>query len=464
MITPVSEVGKNMLSSLQGAMAKGMPVDQAIQYVKSQAATGVAPLVDLYALLKQFERLKQPPAQNVQGGSLREQLNSLESSLVRGQQGLAGLGGPTSYYEEMQNPMQDPMSRGLGAINAGAMENPQGFDAGGIVAFVEGGQSQTAKSITPQLYTLPKSYEELAQAAAAEEAALKTPEGRAAYLRQRDEEMKEAGLGKYAKSLEMRDQLAEEAAKRAELLPGEEAALNEQEYWDAVAATDQPDLISAMAKAKAGTTARKRASIQKVNAAKEKAAEEKVLRQEAREALARGDIEGYKAKLEAAQTLKSTKVKDYVTEREADADAEIQAKRAQDLARIQKSSPLAKAQEELLNTPQLLENGEPNPRVNELKNIIAGMYGGRGGRSRVDIAYYKDIYTKASSALRKAQENDTVYGSEETAAALAAAQRAAEIARRNFESASLGEDVAASAGAMPSDPSQMSDEEILGQL
>ena len=45
MIGPVSETGKTMLSSLQGAMAKGMPVDQAIQYVKSQAATGVAPLV-----------------------------------------------------------------------------------------------------------------------------------------------------------------------------------------------------------------------------------------------------------------------------------------------------------------------------------------------------------------------------------------------------------------------------------
>lgn len=460
MIGPVSEVGKTMLSSLQGAMAKGMPVDQAIQYVKSQAATGVAPLVDLYALLKQFERLKQPPAQNPQGGTLKEQLNNLESSIVGGQRGLAGLGGPTSYYEEMQ----DPMSLGLGAIDAGAMENPQGFNAGGIVAFAEGGQSQTAKPITPQLYTLPKSYEELAQARMAEEAALKTPEGRAALLRAQDEEMKAAGLGKYAKSLEMRDQLAEEAAKRAELLPGEEAALNEESFWADVAGTDQPDLISAMAKSKAKAVERKRQSKVKVQAAKEKAAEAKVLRQEAREALARGDIELYKTKLKEAETLKNTSVDKYIAEVEADKDAEVQAKRARDLAYVQaNSTPLARAQEELRTTPRFI-NGEPNPRVNELQAIIAGMQSGKGGRSRSDIAYYKNIYDKASSALRKAQENDAAYGTEETATALAAAQRAAEMARRNYESAALGEDVAAPTGAMPSDFTQMSNEELVAEM
>lgn len=455
MITPVSEVGKNMLSSLQGAMAKGMPVDQAIQYVKSQAATGVAPLVDLYALLKQFERLKQPPVQNPQGGTLKEQLNNLESSIVGGQQGLGGIQPRTALPPEAQ---------GLASLDAGSMENPQGFNAGGIVAFAEGGQSQTAKSITPELYTLPKSYEELARARMAEEAALKTPEGRAALLRAQDEEMKAAGLGKYAKSLEMRDQLAEEAAKRAELLPGEEAALNEESFWADVAGTDQPDLISAMAKSKAKAVERKRQSKVKVQAAKEKAAEAKVLRQEAREALARGDIELYKTKLKEAETLKNTSVDKYIAEVEADKDAEVQAKRARDLAYVQaNSTPLARAQEELRTTPRFI-NGEPNPRVNELQAIIAGMQSGKGGRSRSDIAYYKNIYDKASSALRKAQENDAAYGTEETAAALAAAQRAAEMARRNYESAALGEDVAAPTGAMPSDFTQMSNEELVAEM
>ena len=298
----------------------------------------------------------------------------------------------------------------------------------------------------------------------AEEAALKTPEGRAALLKAQDEEMKAAGLGKYAKSLEMRDQMAEEAGRLADLLPGEEAALNEESFWADVAGTDQPDLISAMAKSKAKAVERKRQSKVKVQAAKEKAAEAKVLRQEAREALARGDIELYKTKLKEAETLKNTSVDKYIAEVEADKDAEVQAKRAQDLARIQKDSPLARAQEELRTTPQYLENGEPNPRVNELKNIIAGMYAGKGGRSRADVAYYKDIYTKASSALRKAQENDAAYGTDETAAALAAAERAAEMARRNYENAALGEGGSASTGAMPSDFSQMSDEDILRQL
>lgn len=456
MITPVSEVGKNMLSSLQGAMAKGMPVDQAIQYVKSQAATGVAPLVDLYALLKQFERLKQPPAQNPQGGTLKEQLNNLESSIVSGQQGLGGIQPRTALPPEAQ---------GLASLDAGSMENPQGFNAGGIVAFDQGGTAKDKpKSITPELYTLPQSYEELARKALEEEAALKTPEGRAAFLKQQDEEMKAAGLGKYAKSLEMREQMAEEAAKRADLLASEEAALNEEAFWADVGTSKAGDLIGAMSEAKAKAVERKRTSKQKVQAAKEKAAEEKVLRQEAREALARGDIDAYKTKLTAADTLKKTSVKEYVTEREADVDAELQAKRAQDLARIQKDSPLARAQEELRTTPQYLENGEPNPRVNELKNIIAGMYAGKGGRSRADVAYYKDIYTKASSALRKAQENDAAYGTNETAAALAAAERAAEMARRNYENAALGEGGSASTGAMPSDFSQMSDEDILRQL
>lgn len=448
MITPVSEVGKNMLSSLQGAMAKGMPVDQAIQYVKSQAATGVAPLVDLYALLKQFERLKQPPAQNPQGGTLKEQLNNLESSIVGGQQGLGGIQPRTALPPEAQ---------GLASLDAGSMEQPS-FAGGGIVAFAEGGQSQTAKSITPELYTLPKSYEELARARMAEEAALKTPEGRAALLKAQDEEMKAAGLGKYAKSLEMRDQMAEEAGRLADLLPGEEAALNEESFWADVAGTDQPDLISAMAKSKAKAVERKRQSKVKVQAAKEKAAEAKVLRQEAREALARGDIELYKTKLKEAETLKNTSVDKYIAEVEADKDAEVQAKRARDLAREQKgaSDELLRT---LMRTPEFNEDGSPNPKYKQLFELYTKGSTNKGARS-----YYQNIYNKAMSALRAAQENNASYGTPETAAALAAAQRAAEEARRNYENASLGESGAAPMGAMPSDFSQMSDEEILRQL
>lgn len=441
MIGPVSEVGKTMLSSLQGAMAKGMPVDQAIQYVKSQAATGVAPLVDLYALLKQFERLKQPPAQNPQGGNLKEQLTNLESSLVRGP----------------QPAMPAPQAQGLASLNAGSMEEPS-FAGGGIVVFSQGGQSEAPKSITPQLYTLPKSYEELAQAAAAEEAALKTPEGRAAFLKQQDEEMKAAGLGRYAKSLEMRDQLAEEAAKRAELLPEEEAALNEESYWADVAGTDQPDLISAMAKSKAKAVERKRTSKAKVQAAKEKAAEEKVLRQEAREALARGDIDAYKTKLTAANTLKSTTVKDYVTEREADVDAETQAKRARELAREQKGAgdDLLRT---LMSTPQFDKGGAPNPEYDRLFELYT-----RGGATKGTLSYYENIWKQSEETLEKAARADSDFPTEETKKALAAARAARDRAMRDYQSRAVGGVAPAGASGMPSDFSQMSDEEILRQL
>lgn len=456
MIGPVSETGKTMLSSLQGAMAKGMPVDQAITYVKSMAQQGVAPLVDLYALLKQFERMKQPPAQAPQGGNLKQQLNSLESSLV------GGLGGMSPRAMPL-GPEMPPEMQGLGSLNAGAMENPS-FAGGGIVAFAEGGQPEAPKSITPELYTLPKSYEELARKAMAEEEALKTPEGRAAFMAKRDAEMKEAGLGQYAESLKMRDELAEEAAKRAELLPGEEAALNEESFWADVAGTDQPDLISAMAKSKAKAVERKRASREKVQAAKQKAAEEKVLRQEAREALKQGDMESYKTKLAAANTLRDTKITEYVKAVEADRDRETTAARARELARIQKDSPLARAQEALRTTPMYLPNGEPNPTYGEIRRLISDMNAGRGGAgNRSQISYYQNIYRNATTALRKAQEADAVSGTAETRAALQAARAAEAKARRDYEAASLGQDFEAPIGGV-SDPTQMSDEELLAAL
>jgi len=433
MIGPVSETGKTMLSSLQGAMAKGMPVDQAIQYVKSQAATGVAPLVDLYALLKQFERLKQTPAQPPQGGNLKEQLNSLESSLV------GGLGGMRPGAAPAQ-PQMPPEMQGLGSLNAGAMESPA-FAGGGIVAFAEGGQPEAPKSITPQLYTLPKSYEELAQQAMREQMALETPEGRAAFLAKRDAELKEAGLGQYAKSLEMRDELAQEAAKRAELLPGEEAALNEESFWADVAGSDAGDLVSAMAKSKAKAVERKRASREKVQAAKQKAAEEKVLRQEAREALKQGDMESYKTKLAAANTLRDTKITDYVKAVEADVDRAETSRNALRLAEAQKGEA-DRILRELRNTPRMID-GKPNPKFEELSDLYSMA---KGGPNRAAISYRQNIYNKAVSTLKTARENHAAYGTAETQAALDAAIAAEARAREEYEAASLGQGGGASFG------------------
>jgi hypothetical protein len=297
-----------------------------------------------------------------------------------------------------------------------------------------------------------------------EQMALETPEGRAAFLAKQDAELKEAGLGPYAKSLEMRDELAKEAEQRAGLLPGEEAALNEESFWADVAGSDAGDLVSAMAKSKAKAVERKRASREKVNAAKEKAAEEKVLRQEAREALKQGDINAYKTKLAAANTLRDTKVSEYVKDVEGDKDREDAAARAREVARIQKDSPLARAQEALRTTPMYLENGEPNPTYGEIRRLISDMNAGRGGAgNRSQISYYQNIYRNAATALRKAQEADAVSGTAETRAALQAARAAEAKARRDYEAASLGQDFEALTGGV-SDPRQMSDEELLAAL
>jgi len=117
MIGPVSGTGRAMMASLQQAIQKGMPPDQAIQYVKSMATQGVAPLADLYAMMNQFQRLKQQQVQPPQTSpTIKDQLNALDQQ------------------RQMQ---QVAMSGGLGGMDAGVMENPQ-FNGGGIVAMANG--------------------------------------------------------------------------------------------------------------------------------------------------------------------------------------------------------------------------------------------------------------------------------------------------------------------------------------
>lgn len=133
MIGPVSGTGRAMMASLQQAIQKGMPPDQAVQYVKSMATQGVAPLADLYAMMNQFQRLKQPQAQAPQTPpTIKDQLNMMDQQQqMPPQQG---------NIQQMQAPAPagQPMDRGLGGIDAGLMQYPQ-FAGGGIVALAEGG-------------------------------------------------------------------------------------------------------------------------------------------------------------------------------------------------------------------------------------------------------------------------------------------------------------------------------------
>jgi hypothetical protein len=135
-----------MMASLQQAMQKGMPPEQAIQYVKGMAMQGVAPLADLYSMMNQFQRLKQQQAKPPQTPpTIRDQLNMMDQQqqMQPQQSGIAQLQAPP--------PAGQPMDRGLGAIDAGRMEYPQ-FAGGGIVAFVNGGEADSVEDMLIRQY------------------------------------------------------------------------------------------------------------------------------------------------------------------------------------------------------------------------------------------------------------------------------------------------------------------------
>ena len=135
MIGPVSGTGRAMMASLQQAIQKGMPPDQAIQYVKGMATQGVAPLADLYSMMNQFQRLKQQQVKPPQTPpTIRDQLNMMDQ-----QQQMPGQMPQQGNIQQMQAPAPagQPMDRGLGAIDAGLMEYPK-FNGGGIVAMASG--------------------------------------------------------------------------------------------------------------------------------------------------------------------------------------------------------------------------------------------------------------------------------------------------------------------------------------
>lgn len=130
---PVSSTGRSMMASLNNAVRQGMPVDQAIAYVKSMAKDGVAPLVDLYAMLNQYQRLQQQQMKPPQTPpTIRDNLNMMEAA------------------------QQPQMAQGLGGLNAGVMENAQ-FAGGGIIAFQEGGLTEAERQELTNLRRLSRS-------------------------------------------------------------------------------------------------------------------------------------------------------------------------------------------------------------------------------------------------------------------------------------------------------------------
>ena len=301
MIGPVSETGRTMMASLQQAISKGMPVDQAISYVKSMANDGVAPLVDLYALMKQFERMKQQPTPALQTPNIREQLNMLEASQSQGQRGLPAAMPP-------QNP-QAMMGQGLGGLPAGRMENPQ-FAGGGIVAFAGEGDSQVtdsgagAPSITPQFYSPVPKFKTWDEAAAAYRAQIDNPQFLQQEMARREALAQQQQMDEYAPSYKMREKLLAEDAAAAERTAEEESAYDRDEYWGDVAANAAErgaTLLSSLAKAQKGKATRKRATAEKARAAIRAAKQAELLLLQAKEAEKEGRYKDAEALRKEAQ-------------------------------------------------------------------------------------------------------------------------------------------------------------------
>lgn len=373
MIGPVSTTGKAMLESLQNAMSKGMPVEQAISYVKSLAMDGVAPLTDLYSMMLQFQRLKQPTRRPPEGGSIREQLESL----------------------------RNPMEMGLGSMNAGVMENPQGFNAGGIVAFDNGGAAQSAPAgITPQLYgPVPKftNYDEQAEFY---NRLLQDPEFLKKQMAEREALAKEQGFDEFGQSFKLREGLLKEDQRRAETVAAEEAGYDEQEYWGDVAANAAESgatLLTSLAKAQKGKATRKRATAEKARLAIREAKNTEILLEQAREAEREGrykDAETLRAKAyESAMGARTEAVK----AAEEKAKGERSRQTQLDVARVQQETlnPLERKQLEYLNRLETLrkQGKADTPEYTSTLRLYETMKGG-GGRSG-NISVLRTLLTGA---------------------------------------------------------------------
>lgn len=247
MIGPVSETGRTMMASLQQAISKGMPPDQAVQYVKSMAVDGVAPLADLYAMMKQFQRLKEPQRTMPEGGTLRDQLNMLEN--IR-----------------ESNP---PMDQGLGGMDAGAMENPS-FAGGGIVAFQQGGMP-SAVPIDP---TDPEYAKKIMQYYG--QFGRPKQEVIDEEMQAQEELAKKYGLGQYSELAKAQKARSEEMQRA---LPGQEAKerqLDRAEFFfnlAAAAADPGATFATSLGKAGSGYTKAQRATNERLRALQKEAQE-----------------------------------------------------------------------------------------------------------------------------------------------------------------------------------------------
>ena len=389
MIGPTSDTAKAMMQSLQQKMQMGMPIDQAIQYVKSQAATGVAPFVDLYALLNQYERMKQPPKQMPAGGTIKQQLDNLETTMSG-----SGLGGGEG------RPAEAMMGQGLGALNAGAMEDPT-FASGGIVAFDEGGV--TAANVKKPL---PKTWEEVReQAMLGSEESIEDLEK---DLARQDEFERRLQIGRYAPSSKLKETEAERKRKAQQEAEGELDELDRAKFFSDIAEigseagtreTKAPTFLTALSKAKARQLERREKKIERKRTAEDAYNASRIAMAEAEEARAEGNLTKYRTKVAEA-----IKLRDEATQKIAEGEQ----KKVEDLrsgaiqlsvAQAQQNTPL-KRQQARIGSMKTTDPNYPEEvrKYNDMKESSRTAGGMTPGERSGLLRLYNDTYKKVLNA------------------------------------------------------------------
>lgn len=394
------------MTSYQAAMQKGMPSDQAEAYTHGLDVLGILDYTNLPAVLSQFQRLKQPPAQSPNTPNVAQQIQMLANAAPSGR-GLGAISpgampyGPTSYAP----PAMDPMSLGLGSMNAGAMENPS-FAGGGIVAFGEGDLVQSPPPI--RAANLPRSDEEMFKYFYE----LAGNGGAAAYdkARQlREQREKEAGVGEFAQSLI-------DEAKMLDTEEAESLAQTEEDYGDlrrqeaadiAKAASGSRSLLEAMSKARSPSVERERTLKDKIRTATKERNKARLALTRLKETAKATGLASDKAAVDEAQKnliAAERRLEDTRNRRE---EAELADKRASARAEANKSEAERVARR-LGRIKQYIvdEKGNrvPNPEWVDTFNLYKSLYTGKRGISQFDSSRL----TAAQNALKQARDKAQV--------------------------------------------------------
>lgn len=276
-------LAKAMLQSYQMAMSKGMPPEQAEAYVNSITRDEIKSAANLPGMLRTFNQLKQPQTQPLQTPNIYQQVMGM-ARMPR--QGLSAIAPqmmaqmPPQVPPQMMAQMQSQvpaMQRGIGGMNAGSMENPRGFNRGGIIAFSNGNVVQGANTPPIVAANLPKprSTEDMY-------AYYANLFGQGVVPTYKEEEKtlsdiyKERGVGEFAKSFEDEKKLLETQEKRSleELLVDKENLTRQEAADIAGASVGSRSLLEAMAKSRSAAVTRERdleKEIRKARADREKA-------------------------------------------------------------------------------------------------------------------------------------------------------------------------------------------------